>query len=74
MKVKLMGYSQFQSKEGKQCCIVGMMVRDQYWNGFKPLEKFVNPLNIGCELKPGEEYNVEFDQNGRLLSIEPIAQ
>lgn len=71
MKAKLMGFSQFQSKVGKACCIVGFMIKDQYWNGYKPLEKFVNPLNIGCELEPGKEYNVEFDPSGRIVSIEP---
>lgn len=74
MKVKLVGFSRFTSKEGRSCCIVGLIHRDNYWNGFKVLEKFVNPDNIGCELIPNGDYDVDFDPQGRIVSIEPISK
>lgn len=74
MKCRLVGFTNFQSKkDGKQCCIVGLVHKDQYWNGLKTAECFVNPLNIGCELEVNKDYNVDFDTRGRIISIEPIA-
>lgn len=73
MKCRLVGYSHFQSKDGRACCIVGLIHKDQYWQGFKVLEKFVNPTTVGCELEVNKDYNVDFDPSGRVVSIEPIA-
>lgn len=72
MKCRLVGFSNFQSKDGRQCCIVGLIHKDQYWQGFKPIESFVNPLNVGCDLEVNKDYNVDFDPRGRIISIEPI--
>lgn len=72
MKCRLIGYSQFQSKDGKQCCILGLIHKDIYWNGLKPIEAFVNPLNVGCDLEVNKDYNIDFDPKGRIISVEPI--
>jgi hypothetical protein len=73
MKVKLTGYTRFTTKEGRDCCIIGFLSHDLNWNGLRVNEKFINPNNIGCELKPGTEYNFDFDSRGQLISIEPLA-
>lgn len=72
MKVKLSGFTRFTTKEGKDCCIIGFLMKDMNWNGLRPEQKFVNPLNVGCELVAGKEYDFEFDPKGNLISIEPI--
>lgn len=73
LKVKLTGFTRFSTKEGRDCCIIGFLMHDMNWNGLRPEQKFVNPNNIGCELKAGVEYNFEFDPKGNLISIEPLA-
>lgn len=71
MKVRLLGSSNITSKkDGKPWTVLCIGYPDPYWNGLKCENKVVAPHLIQCDLTPDKVYNVEFNPNGALISIE----
>lgn len=69
MKVDLVGYRSFISKKGTQCLMIGIAMEDPGWKGLRVKELFVNPDCVEGLLKPGNPMQVEFDYNGRIVSV-----
>lgn len=71
MKIKLVGFSRFQSKKGTDCLIIGYAFADDRWSGLRVESCFVSPSCVSGSLVVGNEYDISFDMNGRVISLCP---
>lgn len=74
MKAILVGYKEFSGKDGRHWVTFGLLYDDIQANGGKFASSVMcNADNVQLSsFKPGNEYDFDFDNRGRLLSVRPL--
>lgn len=74
MKATIVGFKKFTGKDNRKWVNIGCIYKDVNATG----GNFANAViasdenNLSAILVPGNEYNMDFDNRGRLLGIDPI--
>lgn len=72
MKATLVGFKAFSGKDGRKWVQLGVMFKDMQAVGgaFADSVLMSDQNDLSKSLKPGEVYDIDFDNKGHLLSIE----
>lgn len=74
MKATLVGFKKFTGKDGRKWAQLGVMYKDinAIGGAFASAIIASDENNVSASLKPGDMYNLDFDDRGHLLGIEYI--
>lgn len=69
MKIVVFGKTSFtSSKTGKPCYVLAIGYRDEFWTGFRCIDKFVTAA-VYESASVNTEYNAFFDMKGNLTQL-----
>lgn len=72
MKATVVGFKKFTGKDGRKWVQIGCVYNDinAVGGAFASSVMASDENNLSAALKPGEIYNLDFDNRGQLLGIE----